>query len=240
MGLAHSPRIVTDGLVLALDAGNTKSYPGSGATWTDLSGNGNNGTLTNGPTYSSANGGSIVFDGIGDYVSGPTFSSVLNYQTSGTIECFFKIISSPSADFEDIWGFASGGSTTRTIWFEASTIVLDNLRFVWRLSSGSLGTIDTNIAPSTNRNINQVVCSYEVISTNITFRVYINGTFYNSSTVSGSLTNSPSLPLSIGSNLGALAESFNCNIYNFKIYNRALTAAEVSQNFNALRGRFGI
>ena len=56
MGLAHSPRIVTDGLVLALDAGNTKSYPGSGTDWYDRSGNGNDGTLTNGPTYSSDDG----------------------------------------------------------------------------------------------------------------------------------------------------------------------------------------
>ena len=69
MALAHSPRIVTDGLALCLDAGNTKSYSGSGTTWNDLSGNGNTGTLTNGPTYSSDNGGSIFFDGTNDYVS---------------------------------------------------------------------------------------------------------------------------------------------------------------------------
>jgi uncharacterized delta-60 repeat protein len=67
MGISYNPRIVTDGLVLALDAANPKSYPGSGTTWTDLSGNGNTGTLTNGPTYSSANGGSIAFDGVDDY-----------------------------------------------------------------------------------------------------------------------------------------------------------------------------
>jgi hypothetical protein len=69
MALAHSPSIVTSGLVLCLDAANPKSYPGSGTTWTDLSGNGNNGTLVNGPTYSSVNGGSIVFDGSNDYIS---------------------------------------------------------------------------------------------------------------------------------------------------------------------------
>ena len=61
MGLVHSPRIVTDGLVLALDAGNTKSYPGSGTTWTDLSRIRANGTLTNGPTFSSNNGGTLCF-----------------------------------------------------------------------------------------------------------------------------------------------------------------------------------
>ena len=71
MGLAHSPRIVTEGLVLALDAGNTKSYPGSGTTWTDLSGKGNNGSLTsmNGNNYNSANGGYLDFDGSIDQIN---------------------------------------------------------------------------------------------------------------------------------------------------------------------------
>jgi hypothetical protein len=71
MAFFHSPRIVTDGLVLALDAANSLSYPGSGTTWTDLSGKGNNGTLVNGPTFDQANGGSIVFDGTDDYVNLP-------------------------------------------------------------------------------------------------------------------------------------------------------------------------
>ena len=69
MSINYNPRIVTDGLVLLLDAGNTKSYPGTGTTWTDISRNGNNGTLTNGPTFDSANGGSLVFDGVDDYVN---------------------------------------------------------------------------------------------------------------------------------------------------------------------------
>jgi hypothetical protein len=63
------PNIVTDGLVLYLDAANQKSYPGTGTTWNDLSGNGNNGTLVNGPTFNSDNNGSIVFDGVDDYVN---------------------------------------------------------------------------------------------------------------------------------------------------------------------------
>ena len=71
MALAHSPRIVRDGLALYLDAANTKSYPGSGTTWKDLSGKGNNGTLTNGPTFSSDDGGSILVDGSNDFISIP-------------------------------------------------------------------------------------------------------------------------------------------------------------------------
>ena len=68
MAFNYSPKISTDGLVLCLDAANTKSYPGSGTVWSDLSRGGNNGTLTNGPTFNSGNGGSIVFDGVNDYV----------------------------------------------------------------------------------------------------------------------------------------------------------------------------
>ena len=76
MSLSHSPSIVTNGLVLCLDAGNTKSYNASISTtaWTDLSGRGNTGTLTNGPTYNSSNGGSIVFDGVNDYATVPAFT----------------------------------------------------------------------------------------------------------------------------------------------------------------------
>ena len=65
MGVTYNNRIVTDGLVLCLDAASKRSYPGTGTVWTDLKG-GNNGTLTNGPTFSSDNGGSIVFDASND------------------------------------------------------------------------------------------------------------------------------------------------------------------------------
>jgi len=68
MAIHRGPKIITNGLILCLDAASTKSYPGSGTTWFDRSGNGNNGVLTNGPTFSSTNGGSIVFDGTNDYV----------------------------------------------------------------------------------------------------------------------------------------------------------------------------
>jgi hypothetical protein len=94
MSVAGGPDLIQDGLVLCLDAANTKSYPGSGTSWVDLSGNGNNGTLTNGPTFSSTNGGNIFFDGTNDYVrvsstsiipgsSSFTFNIWLNYSISG-------------------------------------------------------------------------------------------------------------------------------------------------------------
>ena len=69
-----SRKLVTDGLILYIDAANSKSYPDSGTTWFDLTSNNNNGVLTNGPTFDSANGGSIVFDGVDDYVKPPAAS----------------------------------------------------------------------------------------------------------------------------------------------------------------------
>ena len=83
MSTLQSGHIITDGLVIALDAANTKSYPGSGTTWSDLSGNSNNGTLTNGPTFNSGNGGSIVFDGTNDYIN-TTIINVSNIFTDNS------------------------------------------------------------------------------------------------------------------------------------------------------------
>ena len=87
MGIGYNPSVVSDGLVLCLDAGNIKSYPGSGTTWTDIGGNQNNGTFVNGPSYNSSAGGSIVFDGIDDRINLP-FSSVLDISGSITMEGF--------------------------------------------------------------------------------------------------------------------------------------------------------
>jgi hypothetical protein len=91
MGLSHSPSIITQNLVLCLDAANSKSYPGSGTTWTDLSGNGNNGTLANGVGYNSGNGGALVFDGVDDYVSLTSADLRFGGSNSYTFDFFIKV-----------------------------------------------------------------------------------------------------------------------------------------------------
>ena len=83
------PTIITDGLKLWLDASNPSSYPGSGTTWYDLSGNGNNGTMVNGVTYSTANGGVMSFDGVNDIVNF-TNSLIVNNLTGHTISLWIK------------------------------------------------------------------------------------------------------------------------------------------------------
>ena len=90
MAYSYGPSIVKSGLVLALDAANRKSYPGSGTVWSDLSGNNITGSLVNGPTYSSANGGSIVFDGTNDYVNCGDLP-IFRISSQITLEAFFNI-----------------------------------------------------------------------------------------------------------------------------------------------------
>lgn len=88
MAVSHGfGKIVTDGLVLALDAADTNSYTSGSTTWRDMSGNGNNSTLTNGPTFDSGNGGSIVFDRVDDYAN----FYAPNLTTTTTVEMWTKI-----------------------------------------------------------------------------------------------------------------------------------------------------
>jgi len=230
MGLAHSPRIVTDGLVLALDAGNTKSYPGSGTSWTDLSGNGNNGTLTNGPTYSSANGGSIVFDGVDDYATGNT--NITLGITNVSINCWVNIstTSKKGAFLKVGSGGTSGyalGVGNNTMDSNGNEILALFTQRTWVETNASYGTgwkyvtlvLNASSAPS----------------------IYVDSTLINS--YSGLTPNPPDSFYYVGRNIGdepSGVRAFNGNIAQVSIYNKALSASEIQQNFNALRGRFGI
>ena len=230
---ASTKLVVQSGLVLNLDAGASTSYPGSGTTWTDLSGNGNTGTLTNGPTYSSANGGSIVFDGTNDYVTLGTPALMNGVQVPLTI-CLWARANS-FGGYNTLWGVyssVSGGQLYSLFRVDGGT-----LRYFTSDSSGGF-QYNGSLAPSTSVwNFYTVTVSGTLSSPSVT--IYLNS---SSQTFSYStLTSSPNLSLDfrIGSNsLGN--ELWNGNISNVMWYNRALTASEISQNFNALRGRFGI
>ena len=232
MALAHSPRIVTDGLVLCLDAANPKSYPGSGTTWTDLSSNGNNGTLVNGVGFDSANKGAMVFDGVDDTaqysVSG--FSPTSNF----TLEIIFQIKVFAEGLFLGA-GHAAGGPYGWEIRQGGS------IRFGSRPASGG-STRTVSFSPSANI----VYHGFGVHNGKIgTMSMYINDNFIGSTTIdqtaggySGGTIGTQSGQRLGGS--GSAAIPFNGNIYNVKIYNRALSAEEIQQNFNALRGRYGL
>jgi hypothetical protein len=225
MALAHSPRIVTDGLVLCLDAANPKSYPGSGTSWTDISGNGNNGTLVNGVGYSGDNLGSLSFDGVDDSVDCGT-SAVLNVGNNITVNAWFYV-NSNSAYQPIVSKVLSDGSLG---WEVAN-------------SSGSFRTTFRPTATQINLTAGSLVVGNWYMGTmtfdGVTAKLYLNGTQTGSTSTGGPVTLNSSQPLQIGTR-GIPVNWYNGNISIAQIYNRALTAQEVQQSFNATRGRYGL
>jgi hypothetical protein len=232
MSFSHSPKIVTDGLVLALDAGNIKSYVSGSTTWFDKSGRGNNGTLVNGPTFSSANGGSIIFDGSNDYVT-----LTRPVQDDFSLSCWFKTTQAGSLP---------------TQWYEGKGLVdcevgsiqndfglgIGGGRVIYGIGNQA-AQVDVSIYSTTlyNDNIWHNAVATRVKSTGAML-LYVDSVLVASgSAQTGSLT--AATAMRIGSqqpNVGF----FSGNIATGVVYNRALTQAEITQNFNALRGRFGI
>jgi hypothetical protein len=222
MGINYNPRTVTDGLVLALDAANIRSYPGSGTTWTDLSGRGNNGTLTNGPTYNSANGGSIVFDGVDDKVTFP--NNTISTSSGMTVEVWFK--TSSGTKYQDIFDLDDAYG----VWIVTNFSASGKINASFNTVSGYM------TADYVANNWYQVVLSGSGTSN----FMYLNGV--QVATASQTVASSINLNTArIGNVDGDRASEYLVgNVSCLKLYNRALSAAEISQNFNALRGRFGI
>ena len=237
MGLSHSPRIVTDGLVLCLDAGNTKSYNTGISTtaWNDLSGLGNNGTLTNGPTFNSANGGSLSFDGTDDHVNCGNADS-LNFGLGDfTVSVWFKRNTNPTVNLRIL----SKGGTNDTV-SEAGFAFFGSdsgISFITNLTGTRQSIGDTPITVGQWTNLVGVLKrdDGQFLYKNGLLSVQLN---YSSFTSTGSASGEKSLFIGKASGVNQLV--WDGNISQVSIYNRALTAAEVQQNFNALRSRYGI
>ena len=237
MALAHSPSIVMNGLVLGLDAGNIKSYLSSGTTWTDLIGNGNNGTFPTAPTYSSSNGGSIVFNGSTDT---STFGNILQLGTeSRTYSCWYKMNSTTQSDFASL---ISKTQNTAVAYRQALGFQTNgDFRVLFRGESNFNYDLDTT-NPNIDLNWHYLVW---VIDRSSNSSLYQDNVLLNSVNISAISGQNFQLArhLRIGSyNTSTDTPSlfFNGNISQVSIYNRALTAAEIQQNFNALRSRYGI
>jgi hypothetical protein len=231
-----SPGIVTDGLVLWLDASNKPSYPESGTTWIDLSGNNNNGTLTNGPTFNSSNEGSIVFDGVNDYISLPTNFISWVGGIPFTISVWFKTTSTGI-----IFGQQNGPIPNSTNSYIPAIYVDTN--GLLRTTCFYSGTLQTSVSSSAVNNgaWNKITVTFlSGIQTS-----YLNGISYatlSQTQVGYSGSYFYFLGSGQGNNWTATPASpyYNGSISNFSYYNRALTAAEVLQNFNAQKSRFGL
>jgi len=247
--------IVTDGLVFAVDAANYESYTSGSTTWSDMVGNGNNGTLVNGPTYDGANGGSIVFDGTNDYA---TFGNILLDTLAGTGNKFTlcswcnKNNSSTQGPLIVKNADSTAGANERHMAFSFRSNRIDLVLIEKPNNTGWVKVIQNT--SDLEYGIWYYMCAtYDgsISSTNILDKVklYINGeevsTFVLAS--SGTLNNTldgSNAPLSIGSAVSSVGNTgsgkFPGKIGYNSIYNRVLTASEISQNYNALKGRFGL
>jgi hypothetical protein len=222
------PGVVTDGLVLNLDAGNYLSYPAANTKWYDLTDNLNNGNLTNGPTFTTENGGAIVFDGVDDVVElgGPNTLNLpylscemwikLDQPSDNLGQAFF------ARQNVSLSTFTFGKNTSNLIFFNHR----NNANTLVQMSIGGY-TIPANWIC--------IVASYDGAAA----RLYINAEFKSSVAGSGPLNTSGTLDIKIALNNNNLAP-FPGNVAITRLYNRALSPAEISQNFNATRARFGI
>ena len=221
MATNYNPKIVTDGLVLCLDAANTKSYPGSGTTWTDISGKSNNGTLTNGPTFDSGNKGSFGFDGSNDYVSIP------NVALSRNCSILFWFKDNNPGTWDDVFTFQTGNANT------ASRLEKHgNVAYQYNWYRG--GFVNATVL------FNHTGTKYDFISlvfddTNATCYQNAVQTAQTASSDFGSAS-----VIDFGRRTPSTGHNWAGNIAQVSIYHRPLTATEVLQNYNALKGRFGL
>ena len=226
--------IVSNGLILNLDAGNATSYPGTGTTWTDLSVNGNNGTLINGVSYGSSNGGGLTFDGVNDYVI--TSNNLgISGDSAVSISTWVKLIElgSGSYGFRTISMFGnvySSGGGMGIMHRGNGTL---SVAFYQGLAATSLGGI---IAANNWYNIT-ITKSPGAVGVETT-KMYVNGVAQTLTFNTSITPNFANTKAYIGTDV-ANEISNNMVIGNTLIYSKALTSTEVVQNFDATKGRFG-
>jgi len=220
--------IVTDGLVLYLDAGNKISYPSTGTIWTDLSGNSNNGTLINGIPFNTQNQGSLVFEGIDDYVSVPYNASLPYGSSPRTVSIWFYSTESTWAlDTNTLFHY--GFPNTRLSFGLDFDVYPKFQLFTW--------SDDLTYESKLNKiGWNNITATYDG---NLTISLYDNSLFTASKVLGGILDTSINYPISIGA-IPALSSYFEGRIGHISIYRKMLNFEEIRQNYNALKGRFGL
>jgi hypothetical protein len=239
--VAYYGNIVKNGLILDMDAAKRDSYPGTGTAWNDISGFQYNGTLTNGPTFNSANGGSIVFDGTNDYVI-TTLNQTpsLNITSTITLESWIKSTAIANASHGD--GIFSKGtsSDSNSGVYETVLINISGINYPFfrmRIGSSTPTYSPTNIPITLNQ-------PYHIVSTynGSTLRIFVNGVESGTGLSASGNIEANTQQLAIGVRYLSLSVAtdsyFSGNIFLNRIYNRALSAAEVLQNYNATKGRY--
>jgi hypothetical protein len=224
MAFGNGPRIVSDGLVLSLDAADKNSYPGSGTNWRDLSGNNYSGSLTNGPTFSN---NSIVFDGADDSV----VTNLTGTINDLTVECWYR---GTKVTRNHLWDFGLNVNNTNL-----SCDFNDGYDLWMYWEGGGTNRVRYNIDGSfTDSTIKCLVFTH----TGSTNKVFLNGIELTITESGGvqTFTNVNGTGTFNLADVFGLPYKFSGNIYNTKVYNRALSASEILQNYNAQKSRFGL
>ena len=220
MGIDVGPIEATDGLVLHLDAGNTRSYPGSGNTVYDLSGSGNTSALTNGPTYLSSNLGAFVLDGSNDYILVNSQANILS-KTAYT-----KIALIYISNFSTVNNIISGGfSGQHAFWMFGTD----------KLNAGHNGAWNT-VVGATSLSLNTWYFAAVTYSNSTGWKLYLNGR--EDGTSADTTTFTGNQEISIGSY--STSNNFTGRIASVQVYNRVLSASEIVQNYNATKRRYGL
>ena len=223
MGYFNGPKIVTDGLRFCLDAGNRKSYPSTGTAWNDLSNNDITGTLTNSPTFNSANGGSIVFDGVDDYINmGSNISLAQNF----TLEMWCYITGDSAGLFGQ--GTYATSQGLHILWN-----AYNNRGMIFGMYSNDLDTPGYNLTFNT---WHQFCFTYN--HSTYLKQFYADGILINSG-VGSAWSGSGQF------NVGMIYSSpgnttMKGRISIAKMYTSVLTPFQVQQNYNATKSRFGL
>ena len=241
MATSGGPNIITDGLVLALDAASPRSYPGTGTTWYDLSGNDNNGTLTNGPTFANGNGGSIAFDGSNDSVVN-TYTSNFDMDTNSTIEVIFKCNSSLTNSNDSRQSLFSN-STSNSFGLEIGIFNGCNInsttgfRFLMHRQGNCFSAVS-----AANAWVQSEICFFTYTrDASRGEKMFVNGQEITPQQANGYTYSAGSSSSFFGIRQGTGgSQRLNGNIYKTSIYSKALSATEVLQNYNATKSRFGL
>jgi hypothetical protein len=213
--------IVTNGLVLNVDASNSSSYVGSGNTVYDLSGSGNTGTLTNGPTFSELNGGSIVFDGSNDFLGAPSSSS-LDILSNLSAVVWMKLITTNGAN-HIIFSKTNG---TNPFLSNYEAYLKNDVIYWWDSPTERNTTVTLSLDSWTQ---------IAFVRSSTSLLIYKNGSLSN--TISVNQVGPVVGDFYIGQDPNG--QLLNFNLAQFLLYSRALSAVEVEQNYNATKGRFG-
>ena len=235
MAFVHSPKIVTNGLVLALDAANKLSYPGSGTSWYDISGNANNGTIVNSPTFNNENKGTVVFSNVANQAISVSDAASLQ-PSSVTLSAWVYVTQyNPLNDFD--------GQFPTILWKCYNANSGGNASYGLSLSAGQFPRFTitpTQLISSTIFPIATWVHLAGVYTVGGSQILYRNAVVDTSTTGPATISHSSQV-VSMGTRIfdGTYQYPWNGKIANASIYNRALSATEILQNYNATKSRFG-